>query len=411
MKRIASFALAAFVMPTFAKVAPNTVSVQTDEDRFTVVSYNVSDAASIVTFDVMTNGVSIGPEALSAARGDVYKLVQPGAESRSFKIRLDRLLPDEVFESGAFAVNVTAWPTNDPPNYMVVDLVTNNDVRVPAITYYPSVKHLPNGGLANRNYAKTKLVMRKIPAAYRRWQMGNIADKNVHDVILTENYYMAIYELTGAQQEYMNGRTGSTSEIPGVSSYKGWRGLDWPTGGHAGAAGALTTYRNYTGLELDLPTEAQWEFAARAGEYEHSLYNGKDLVVTDNLAPMLDDIAWYGYNSKNDSGKCERKPVGLLNPNKFGLYDMLGNVQEFCLDYYRNPLPGPATVEIDPIGGTSGNRAIRGGCYNHEASMCSLISRTALDQSWSNDGKPGVDGAAATGTMGARLVCPAIAVR
>lgn len=408
--RIFAFAvLAAVILPIFAKVDPASVSVQTDDDRFTVVSYRVSDAASVITFDVTTNGVSIGGEALSTARGDVYTLIQPSEAVRSFKLRLDRLLPDSVFEAGTFAVNVTAWPVNDPPNYMVVDLVTNSEVRVPAITYYPSVDHLPNGGLANRNYAKTKLVMRKIPAAYRRWQMGNIAEKSVHDVILTENYYMAIYELTGAQQSYMGGNTGATSEAPAVAGYNSWRGSAWPTGGHAGAAGAMTTYRNYTGLELDLPTEAQWEFAARAGEYGHTLYTGEDLVVTDNFAPMLDEIAWYGYNSQNAAGKCERKPVGLLKPNAYGLYDMLGNVQEYCLDFQRN-LPGAATVETDPVGGTSGNRIVRGGTYNHAADRCTLISRRAQSADWWDDGENGVDGVK-TSTQGIRLVCPAIAVR
>ena len=409
MKGIAILVLVSAVLPAWAQIVPSTVSAQTDEDRFTVVSYKVSGAASVVTFDVTTNGASIGGAALSTARGDVYKLVQPGDATRSFKLRLDRILPEQVFESGSFAVNVMAWPTNDPPNYMVVDLVTNKDVRVPAITYYPSVDHLPNGGLANRNYAKTKLVMRKIPAAYRRWQMGNIAEKSVHDVVLTENYYMAIYELTGAQQSYMSGNTGGTSEAPAVAGYNSWRGTAWPTGGHAGAAGAMATYRNYTGLELDLPTEAQWEFAARAGEYEHTLYNGKDLVVTDNLAPMLDDIAWYGYNSKNASGKCERKAVGLLQPNAFGLYDVLGNVQEYCLDFQRN-LPGAATVETDPVGGTSGNRVIRGGTYNHTADRCTLVSRRTLNPDWWDDGENGVDGVKAS-TQGVRLVCPAVAVR
>ncbi|MBQ0032176.1 MAG: hypothetical protein KBT68_05185, partial [bacterium] len=136
-KLIVLSAAAAALVPAFAGLVSGSVSVSTDEDRFTVVSYQLANAPAVVTFDVMTNGVSIGGAALSTARGDVYRLVQPGDETRSFKLRLDRELPEGVFEAGDFAVNVTAWPTNDPPNYMVVDLVTNKDVRVPAITYYP----------------------------------------------------------------------------------------------------------------------------------------------------------------------------------------------------------------------------------------------------------------------------------
>ena len=403
------FALASVAATSaFAGLVSDSVAVSTDEDRFTVVSYRLADAPAVVTFDVTTNGVSIGGEVLSTARGDVWKLVPAGPHS--FKMRLDRELPEGVFEAGDFAVNVTAWPTNDPPDYMVVDLVTNSEVRVPAITYYPSVKHLPAGGLSNRTYATSKLVMRKIPAAHRLWQMGNVADKNVHDVILTSNYYMGIYELTGCQYNMMKGATiSSASAVPQVQGYNSWRGSSWPTDRHDGAGGDMAIFRTFTGLELDLPTEAQWEFAARAGEYAHTLYTGEDLVVdADGKAPLLDRIAWYGYNSQNASGKCVRQAVGLLEPNGFGLYDILGNAAEYCLDFWRGL---PTTLEIDPVGGSSGNRTIRGGTYNHVADRCTLVSRRALDPSWWNDGEKGVDGTATTSTQGVRLVCPATAVR
>lgn len=402
-------AATAALMPAFAGLVSGSVSVSTDENRFTIVSYQLADDPAVVTFDVTTNGVSVGGDALSTARGDVWKLMPVG--THSFKLRLDRELPEGVFEAGDFAVNVTAWPVNDPPNYMVINLITNETDKIPTISYYPSAKHLPAGGLSNRTYATSKLVMRKIPAAYRRWQMGNIADKNAHDVILTENYYMGIYELTECQRNLMKGSAITSSNAkPRVQDYNTWRGTAWPTGGHSGAAGDMAIFCAFTGLELDLPTEAQWEFAARAGEYKHTLYNGKDLVVTGNLAPMLDDIAWYGYNATNVSGKCELKSVGLLAPNAFGLYDVLGNVAEYCLDFWRG-LPGPVTIEIDPVGGTSGNRVLRGGTYNHAADRCTLVSRGNLDPSWWNDGVPGVDGSAATCVQGARLTCPAVAVR
>ena len=197
----ASFA----TMLVTAGVRNLSVEVSSDEDGFTVISYVLSGEAAVITFDVLTNGVTVGAQGLSRVRGDVYKLIQPGSDVRVIRWRADRDLPKRMFESGDFDVRVTAWPTNDPPDYMVVNLVTNATVRTPQISYYPTIDHLPAGGLSNRNYARNKIVMRKIPAANRIWRMGSSTAATDHDVMLTENYYIGIYELTVGQMTYMFG--------------------------------------------------------------------------------------------------------------------------------------------------------------------------------------------------------------
>lgn len=383
-------------------------SVAEDGDGFTVVSYTLSGEPAVVTFDVFTNGVSVGAQGVSRARGDVWKLMQPG--SGEIKWRADRDLPEKVFAAGAFDVRVTAWPTNDPPDYMVVSLVTNASVRSATAAYYPTAEHLPAGGLANRNYARTRLVMRKIPAANRRWRMG--AGATSHDVILSENYYIGIYELTDTQRTLMLGNAESLagySEKPNCRSYNLFRSSGWPTGG---PEGEIAKYRAYTGIAFDLPTEAQWEFAARGGEYYWDCFGGANVALdSGNLAPMLDGWAWHGYNSRNSAGKCALQPVGTLRPNGYGLYDVLGNAQEWCLDW-TSTLPGPAATATDPAGAAGGSqRILRGGCFNQTAANCTLNYRRALAPGNSNDGVSGVDGSSAATTMGARLVCPAIAVK
>jgi formylglycine-generating enzyme required for sulfatase activity len=98
------------------------------------------------------------------------------------------------------------------------------------------------------------------------------------------------------------------------------------------------------GWKTMLPTEAQWEYAARAGE--SWLYSGSD---------KLDEVAWYGDNSSDNTNS-----VGMKKANAWGLHDMSRNVREWCRDWYGEKLPGGT----DPQGAASGAyRVCRGGSW------------------------------------------------
>jgi formylglycine-generating enzyme required for sulfatase activity len=102
------------------------------------------------------------------------------------------------------------------------------------------------------------------------------------------------------------------------------------------------------GWKTMLPTEAQWEYAARAGE--SWLYSGSD---------KLDEVAWYGDNSSDKTNS-----VGMKKANAWGLHDMSGNVTEWCRDWYGEKLPGGT----DPQGAASGSfRVSRGGSWDNYA--------------------------------------------
>ena len=109
-----------------------------------------------------------------------------------------------------------------------------------------------------------------------------------------------------------------------------------------------------TGKKYALPTEAQWEYAARGGKYNSGYqYAGSNFI---------EEVAWYIENSHN-----ETKPVGLKYPNELGIYDLSGNVYEWCSDWYEGTyyekLKRKGTVE-DPKGPESGvYRVIRGGSW------------------------------------------------
>jgi formylglycine-generating enzyme required for sulfatase activity len=138
-----------------------------------------------------------------------------------------------------------------------------------------------------------------------------------------------------------------------------------------------------------LPTEAEWEYAARAGSTT-ALYNGPLTILGDNNGPELDAIAWYGGNScvsysggydcsgwKNKQYSCTScgtHPVGRKQPNAWGLYDMLGNVWEWCQDWYGGYPSGSVS---DPEGPSSGSgRVLRGGSWRPYARLARAANRS-----------------------------------
>ena len=115
------------------------------------------------------------------------------------------------------------------------------------------------------------------------------------------------------------------------------------------------------GRRYRLPTEAEWEYAAKAGT-ETDNYAG-DITKPDGNDPVLNRIAWYGENSGNRTHSVGRKA-----PNEWGLHDMLGNVWEWVGDYYWDYPGGTVT---DPVGPNSGHsRVLRGGSWHLDAWFC-----------------------------------------
>ena len=116
----------------------------------------------------------------------------------------------------------------------------------------------------------------------------------------------------------------------------------------------------YTSLNFALPTEAQWEYAARGGaSTNYELYAGGDIV---------DNVAWIDSNSD----KCSE--VGMKNPNALGLYDMSGNVWEMCQDWYYQYTEEAVT---DPVGEeyNQGYKVFRGGSWNTNAQQARVTAR------------------------------------
>ena len=364
-------------------------------NRAVTVNYTL-DRPAIVTVEIILDGnrLPLGDQRLE---GDVNRYVKTAGAHAFQWVKPQQSLPEGDYKA---VYRLTAWATNQPPKYLVYDIV-NHKTR-----YYAAEDAIP-GGLTGIAAQHSLFVMRKVEAAGVEFLMGSQPGENGRDAVreasrmvtLTEDYYLAIFEATHSQmtalglpeQTYWTG-TNIGEEVRGSLpygiSYNYLRGeqpaIDWPTTGHRVAPGsALQLLRDVSGVEFDLPTEAQWEYACRAGR--------SGMFYNERTSP--DAIAWYSANSQN-----RVHAVGLKAPNAWGFYDMLGNMNEWCLDWVSTTRPFSEADVVDPKGFTSGDgRPTRGGAYGYGSG----VIRTA---------RRGKDPANAGGyNMGVRLACPAAA--
>jgi formylglycine-generating enzyme required for sulfatase activity len=182
----------------------------------------------------------------------------------------------------------------------------------------------------------------------------NDDESPTHSVTITNAFYMGRYEVTQAQWQATMGSNPSAfqgASYPNAASHPVEQ-VSWNT-----VQGFLTA----TGMQL--PTEAQWEYACRAGTT--TAFHGftPNWVAGTNDQTLVGNIAWYdGNNGASGSPTYGTKPVGGKAANGLGLHDMSGNVWEWCRDWYGAYSAGAQT---NPTGPATGNRVmIRGGSWN-----------------------------------------------
>jgi formylglycine-generating enzyme required for sulfatase activity/serine/threonine protein kinase len=206
---------------------------------------------------------------------------------------------------------------------------------------------------------------------------GHQPDEQQVEVTLTQPFYLGRTEITQQQWEAVmgtrpwQGHTGVTEGPSYPADHVSWlEAVEF--------CRRLTEQQRQAGQLPDgwayrLPTEAQWEHACRAGS-ETPFYFGTDIG-------LLTDDAWYHENTKGQ-GLMSAQPVGLKQPNAFGLHDMYGNVWEWCADGFRTELPGGTDPEASAIDPASTLKIMRGGGWDHFADQCRSANRERAAWRW-----------------------------
>ena len=185
---------------------------------------------------------------------------------------------------------------------------------------------------------------------------GRQGDEIQHTVKLTRPFWIGATEVTQAQWKAVMGVNRSNFEGDDLPAEK----LSWKE-----TEVFCKKLSEKEGMRYRLPTEAEWEYACRAGAA--GAFSG-----TGNI----DDMGWYASNSESRT-----HPVGTKQPNGWGVYDMHGNVSEWCSDIYGADYPQwPVT---DPAGAADGKyRVIRGGSWNYFAGGCRCAARSSAPASY-----------------------------
>jgi formylglycine-generating enzyme required for sulfatase activity len=206
-------------------------------------------------------------------------------------------------------------------------------------------------------------------------QYGCQSQENpIHTVTLTNAFYLGRYEVTQAQWQARMGYNNSfwnqpseqvpTSQVPNRPVER----VSWNT---------IQGFLSATGMRL--PTEAEWEYAYRAGTTTafHSMPGYPSGTNDDSMAGQ---IAWFNVNAG-----FQTRPVGQLAGNGFGLHDMAGNVWEFVNDWYSAEYYASSPT-VNPQGPTSGSlRAMRGNSYDYDSNRCRASYRNSFPPDLGND--------------------------
>ena len=218
-----------------------------------------------------------------------------------------------------------------------------------------SKTHGPSQEVAVNLGGGVKLDLVLIPTG--SFTMGDDHEKPAHKVTITKPFYLGKYEVTQEQWEAVMGNNPSHFKGP----KKPVEQVSWED--CQKFLGKLNAKVGSGASKFQLPSEAQWEYACRAGS------TGKFCFGDDEK--QLDEHAWYGENSGNKTHS-----VGEKKPNAWGLYDMHGNVWEWCQDWY-----GAYRAEAvdDPSGDTTGAyRVARGGGWRSVGRICQSAIRSVI---------------------------------
>ncbi|MBT7853390.1 MAG: SUMF1/EgtB/PvdO family nonheme iron enzyme [Opitutae bacterium] len=296
-------------------------------------------------------------------RNSVYEIRSAYREEKSDNIQKDGVQGFRIAFSDPFIKpSIPAQPDKYP--WLVLDLSRGFSTDKYKYTFYDNPPSDFNVLLkkpgTNKTFKSSKMLFKYIPSG--EFMMGSDLEyeKPIHKVNLTKGFYMGIYEVTLSQWMQIQNWSPISKK---KSSAEPVQFLKWEK--VAGPNSFLTRLRARTDLPFDLPSEAQWELAARSSGSEEKWHFGDSIKE-------LNDYAWHRDNS---SGRLEE--VGLKSPNTFGIYDLYGNAREWVRDWY---VIYPEEPQTDPVitsqpSAKNSSRVLRGGGFRDSPENCRSAAR------------------------------------
>ena len=382
----------------FATPVVSNVTLEKGNDGAYAINYKLSDGPAVVTLGIETNTMFDGSGAWApmsgstvwCVEGDVNRYVSATNGTIAWRPTGEAIPIQRVKMRAA----VTAWPLDDLPPYMAVDL---SEVTTQRIRYFSNRESIPGGEL-DPVYRTTVLLLKRIHArgatvvlgaGKESGELGAQDDEPLHEASFTHDYYIGVFEFTQGQYWSIVGASPSNYSVGGAmrpadnaSYFRIREGSGnasdaehvWPLAPAPDSVlGKLRTCSKTdqfadAGIDFDLPQEDQWEYACRAGCGVGYWNNGKPILHTGSVVDenfpgrcRYNQSVWDNKTSDTTCGpeKC-MAICGSYEPNAWGLYDMHGNLWEYC-------------VELFSSSGTE--RVRRGGAWNSAYSYCRSACR------------------------------------
>jgi len=346
-----------------------TYTIEGDVGEYCSVTFSGRDRA---------RNQSIAMKSMSGA-GTTKFLLSSGTHTATWNAAKD--VPG--FHTPSFTVSVDATPT--VPLYLVVDLSGGANANRYPVGYTTTAPNLDDPALRTTELWLRRITKGKFMMGSPTDEKGRLDDETRHEVTLTRDYYVGVFECTQRQWElvmgdrpsyFSNNEFYATRPVEQVT-YNQVRGGVWPDERDVVDADSfMGRLQKRTGLAFDLPTEAQWEYACRAGTTKalNSDKNLSDKEKDDSVA----EVGRYLHNG-GEEGKDNRdcgtengtNAVGSYDSNAWGLYDCHGNVCEWCLDWYQEDLgASDATDPVGPASNKKNQRVAKGGSWSQNAQRC-----------------------------------------
>ena len=328
--------------------------ISVDQQKQTLTIRYTPSSATVLVDNKMVRG-SNGVARITLPVGQhTYIVASDGYESEEGMVKLKASAPSDLQIRLSKEAVAAASNANDVLQDNVSTSSTSSSQPATTTSSFSSTSSVSSGNNEIAIPVKNGITIDMVKVEAGTFMMGANSEmedpysweKPVLQVTLTNDYYVGKYEVTQALWKTVLGSNPSK-----------FKGDDLPVEQVSwnDCQKFISKLNSMTGRKFRLPTEAEWEYAARGGKKSRGYqYSGSS---------NISDVAWYEENSSNKT-----HPVGMKQANELGLYDMSGNVCEWCQDWSGSY---PSSPQTNPAGAESGSfRVIRGGSWYWDAFSC-----------------------------------------